>query len=278
MSQTTEAFSRVKIDALLKDAGWNLTDGVSVLFEHALADGSRAGYAPCDRSGRPVAAVEAKRASINPVEAQDQGRHYAELLGVPFVFLSNGEDVWFLDREADAHARKIATFYSQGDVERRVAARRNRLELTSVEIDRRIVDRDYQIACIKALSAEVSHGRRKLLVEMHVPPSPAAVRDAMPALFDLLREEPEPAVRVVLGHFLFVHVHPYPAGNGRIGRVLVNLMLTAGGYPWTVIPVERRDTYMAALEDASVRQDIGPFTDFLVGLVGEGTEPGDDAG
>ena len=166
MSRTTEAFSRVKIDALLKDAGWNLTDGVSVLFEHALPDGSRADYALCDRSGRPVAAVEAKRASINPLEAQDQGRHYAEQLGVPFAFLSNGEEVWFLDRETDGHARKVATVYSPDDLERRIAARRNRLELSGVEIDRRIVDRDYQIACIEALSAEVSHGRRKLLVEM----------------------------------------------------------------------------------------------------------------
>ena len=76
MSRTTEAFSRVKIDALLKDAGWNLTDGVSVLFEHALPDGSRADYALCDRSGRPVAAVEAKRSTINPIAAQDQGRHW----------------------------------------------------------------------------------------------------------------------------------------------------------------------------------------------------------
>ena len=166
MSGTTEAFSRVKIDALLKDAGWNLTDGVSVLLEHALPDGSRADYALCDRAGRPVAAVEAKRASVNPIAAQDQGRHYAEQLGVPFVFLSNGEEVWFLDRETDAHARKIATFYSPDDLERRIAARRNRLELSSVEIDRRIVDRKYQIQCIEALSGEVSHGRRKLLVEM----------------------------------------------------------------------------------------------------------------
>ena len=111
MSQMTEASSRVKIDKLLQDAGWNLTDGVSVLFEQSLPDGSRADYALCDRSGRPLAAVEAKRASINPIEAQDQGRHYAEQLGVPFVFLSNGEEVWFLDRETDAHARKIAAFY-----------------------------------------------------------------------------------------------------------------------------------------------------------------------
>ena len=113
---------------------------------------------------------------------------------------------------------------------------------------------------------------------MHVPPSPPAVRDAMPALFELLREEPDPAVRAVLGHFLFVYVHPYPDGNGRIGRFLMNLMLTADGYPWTVIPVERRDAYMAALETASVRHDIGPFADFLADLVGERVRPGNDAG
>ncbi len=97
MSGTTEAFSRVKIDALLRDAGWDLTDGVSVRFECALPDGTQSDYVLCDRSGRPMAALEAKRASINPVDARDQGCHYAEQLDVPFVFLSNGEEVWFLD-------------------------------------------------------------------------------------------------------------------------------------------------------------------------------------
>ena len=109
---------------------------------------------------------------------------------------------------------------------------------------------------------------------MHVPPSPSAVRDAMPSLFGLLREESDPAVRVVLGHFLFVYVHPCPDGNGRVGRFLMNLMLTAAGYPWTVIPVERRDTSMAALEAASVGLNIGPFADFLAGLVGDGAGRG----
>ena len=63
ISGTTEAFSRVKIDAVLKDAGRNLTDGTSVLFEPALPDGSRAHYALCGRSGRPVAVVETQRAA-----------------------------------------------------------------------------------------------------------------------------------------------------------------------------------------------------------------------
>ena len=166
MTGTTEAFARVKIDGLLKDAGWNLTDGVGVLFEHALPDGTQADYALCDRSGRPMAALEAKRAAIDPIAAQDQGRHYAEQLDVPFVFLSNGEEVRFLDRETDAHARQIAGFYAQDDLERRIAARKVRRDLASVAVDRRIVDRDYQIDCIEALSAEVSRGRRRLLVEM----------------------------------------------------------------------------------------------------------------
>jgi len=104
---------------------------------------------------------------------------------------------------------------------------------------------------------------------MHVPPRHEAVRDCMPVFFDLLREEPEPSVRVVLGHFVFVYIHPYMDGNGRMGRFLMNVMLAAGGYPWTVIPLEKRDDYMAALESGSVEQDILPFAIFLGSLVSE---------
>lgn len=102
---------------------------------------------------------------------------------------------------------------------------------------------------------------------MHVPPRYEAVRSCMPAFFDLLMDEPEPSVRVVLGHFVFVYIHPYMDGNGRIGRFLMNVMLAAGGYPWTVIPLEKRDDYMDALENASVNQDIKPFATFLGSLV-----------
>lgn len=105
---------------------------------------------------------------------------------------------------------------------------------------------------------------------MHVPPSPEAVRDVMPAFFDLLCEEAEPSVRVVLGHFIFVYIHPYMDGNGRMGRFLMNVMLASGGYPWTVVPLEERDAYMAALEEASVHQNIAPFADFLARLVDGG--------
>lgn len=102
---------------------------------------------------------------------------------------------------------------------------------------------------------------------MHVPPSYEAVIDLIPAFFELLTNEPEPAVRVVLGHFVFVYIHPYMDGNGRMGRFLMNVMLASGGYPWTIVPLIGRDAYMAALESASVKQDIKPFTKFLGELV-----------
>lgn len=102
---------------------------------------------------------------------------------------------------------------------------------------------------------------------MHVPPPREAVRDCMPILFELLEQESEPAVRVALGHFMFVYIHPYMDGNGRMGRFLMNAMLASGGYPWTIVPVERRDGYMAALEAASVGQDIKPFAAFIAKLV-----------
>lgn len=106
-----------------------------------------------------------------------------------------------------------------------------------------------------------------ILRSMHVPPSMEAVRDLMPAFFELLEEEDEAAARIVLGHFFFVYIHPYMDGNGRIGRFLMNTMMAAGGYRWTIIPVEKRQEYMVALESASVDQDIRPFTQYLTQLL-----------
>ena len=101
----------------------------------------------------------------------------------------------------------------------------------------------------------------------HVPLNKESVRDAMPVLFELLAAETEASVRAVLGHFIFVYIHPYMDGNGRIARFLMNTMLVSGGYPWTVIPVEERDRYMSAIESASVKQDIEPFSTFMGELV-----------
>jgi len=140
----------------------------------------------------------------------------------------------------------------------------------------RVADRDLQSwyralfsptvqAGILSASALAGYRDRRVFIRgsEHVPPATAAVPMLMEALFGALARETSPAVRAVLGHFVFVFIHPYSDGNGRIGRFLMNLMLASGGYNWTVIRVDRRPEYMAALEKASVQGEIDDFTKFV---------------
>ncbi len=98
----------------------------------------------------------------------------------------------------------------------------------------------------------------------HIPPPPSAVLDSMSTLEEKLNTEDSAAVRAILGHFIFVFIHPYMDGNGRIGRLTMNLMLISGGYNWTVIRASERKRYMEALETASVLGHIRPFAEFVL--------------
>ena len=98
----------------------------------------------------------------------------------------------------------------------------------------------------------------------HAPPPKEAVIDAMEALFKCLEEETVAAVRAILGHYIFVYIHPYMDGNGRIARFLLNTMLASGGYPWTVVEVKRRKQYITALETAHTKNNLELFTQFIL--------------
>ena len=173
-----EAFARVKIDQLLQDTDWCLTDGISVRYEYPLVapagaltrdNGGRADYVLCDRQGRALAVLEAKSTSVSLSAGEAQGRRYADRLGVPFIFLSNGEEIWFCDKGQDAHFRRIETVFSQDDLARRKAARDIRRNPLDIPIDSRIAGgggRLYHIACIDKLCREIAQGRRKILVEI----------------------------------------------------------------------------------------------------------------
>ena len=163
---SNEAFARMKIDALLAAQGWDTLDTNAVSFEVQLPDGTRADYVLCDRHGRSLAVIEAKRYSISPGDAAAQAIAYAQQLGVPYAFLCNGEEVLFWEWQREAYPQPVKTIFKQDDLERRIATLSVRRDPVSVAIDRRIVERDYQIECIDTLCREIGLGRRKLLVEM----------------------------------------------------------------------------------------------------------------
>ncbi len=98
----------------------------------------------------------------------------------------------------------------------------------------------------------------------HSAPPKEALLDAMEAFFNCLNNETNYGVSAILGHYIFVFIHPYMDGNGRIARFIMNTLFAAGGYPWTVIKVQNRKAYIDALEIAHTTGDIAPFTKFVL--------------
>ncbi len=161
-----EARARVLINTRLADLGWDIHNSNAVRYEVALPDGTFADYALCDRHGRSLAVIEAKRFSTDPGSAAAQARRYAEQLGVPYIFLANGHETLFWEWQREAFPRPVKTFFKQDDLERRAATQVLRVAPAGIPIDTRIAGRDYQTACIDTLCREMAAGRRKLLVEM----------------------------------------------------------------------------------------------------------------
>jgi type I restriction enzyme, R subunit len=112
-----EAFSRILIDKALEFSGWNLLDSRQVRFELNGTTG-RADYVLCGQRG-PLCVLEAKREDLDPYDAKEQARGYAENLKAPFVILSNGREHWFWNyTRNDLDAYRIERLPSLADLER----------------------------------------------------------------------------------------------------------------------------------------------------------------
>ncbi len=114
-----EAFSRVLIDKALEASGWDLLNPQQVQFELNNASG-RADYLLKDSLGRVLCILEAKREDLDPYDAKEQARGYAENLTAPFVILSNGREHWFwnYERADQRDAYRIERLPSREDLER----------------------------------------------------------------------------------------------------------------------------------------------------------------
>ena len=109
------------------------------------------------------------------------------------------------------------------------------------------------------------HGSGAVQFARQLPPRPESVDGMMRTLFELLRAEPEPGVRAVMGHLELVRIQPFIEGNGPLARLLMNVFRVAGGYPWLVVPLSRRVDYRGALEQATGAGDAAALARFLAG-------------
>lgn len=98
------------------------------------------------------------------------------------------------------------------------------------------------------------------------PADPMSVRDLMPTLlYSWETSSGHPVAKAAAFHAFFENIHPFQDGNGRTGRLILNYMLQAEGYPPIAIKHNAALDYKTALEEWQVH---GNPTGFLA-LVGE---------
>lgn len=100
----------------------------------------------------------------------------------------------------------------------------------------------------------------------HVPPHPRDVPQLMAEWIVWLDGNSlsyPPVVRAALAHVAFEAIHPFSDGNGRVGRLLLNLMLMRDGYPPALVPQEWRIGYLHGLHQAQTSGNHTPICNLI---------------
>ena len=98
----------------------------------------------------------------------------------------------------------------------------------------------------------------------HVPPNHLKLSDLMRGLDEFAaRQELTSMQRALLVHLEFVTIHPFFDGNGRIGRLLMNMALLSAGHPWVTVLADARAPFFRSIEAAQVRDETSGFISFL---------------
>lgn len=172
-----EAETRRKlIDIMLKDAGWDIDNKELVKLELPLENHKEQGrkgyvdYVLFDKKGNPIAVVEAKKSSVDPIIGRQQAVEYANTIERdykvrPVIFYTNGYEIWMWD-DKHSEPRQIWGFYTLMDLEELFFKHKHKKDLNKVEINKDIAGRPYQIEGIKRVYERYSNGYRKALLVM----------------------------------------------------------------------------------------------------------------
>ena len=96
---------------------------------------------------------------------------------------------------------------------------------------------------------------------------PEQVKQAMTDLLDWYRskerEGEHPIIIAATFHYRFVRIHPFDDGNGRMARLLMNMILIKHDFTVAMIRREYRDEYLSKLEHTDKTEDLTEFIDYI---------------
>lgn len=183
VSDLTEAETRrLYIDLLLSEAGWKVTERKGEIVPrqagreievHGMPNGSGTGYADYvlfDADGTPLAVVEAKRTSVDAAQGRHQAELYADCLTTqygcarPVIYYTNGFEVNVIDGMGYP-SRKLMGFHTRDEL-RRMIAQRGRNDITDLQINDKITDRNYQKRSIRSVCEHFNGKHRRALLVM----------------------------------------------------------------------------------------------------------------
>ena len=99
--------------------------------------------------------------------------------------------------------------------------------------------------------------------------APDKVKPAMSDLMDWYRraerQGKHPIVIAATLHYRFVRIHPFDDGNGRMARLLMNMILIRHGYTVAIVPIQERNRYIESLEQADKSEDLAEFIAYVAG-------------
>lgn len=179
---------RQKIDVLLKEQDWDVIDVDKVICEvdtkqsnfkakkyttvsETLKNDEESKYADyllLDKNGSPLAIIEAKRTTKDPLIGQRQAEEYVADIKKQtkkdvFIFLTNGYEIWFWNYGFE-NPRMVKGFHNRAALERISFQNASKRKFSEVEINRKIIDRDYQIEAVKRVCESLERGKRKALI------------------------------------------------------------------------------------------------------------------
>lgn len=139
-------------------------------------------------------------------------------------------------------------------------------ETDAITADGRIVKKKVNLGEYK----REPNGVRMGSGQIHQYTLPEDVSSEMAKLIDWYRQQEasgdsHPVLFAALFHHRFVSIHPFDDGNGRMARILMNLILMRSGFPPVVIKLQDRESYVAALRRADANEP-----DAIVSFVGQG--------